>query len=112
MMESDHSAVPMPCCFASRDGWQCDEPAGETGYCFWHDRQLDKSGQHLSAELESWAKAGKPLTGLQLARADLRQVNLVRAGSQSGYQCHDADFYRANLSGAHLFKLDARGHRL
>ena len=109
MTEVDHNALLVPCCFASRDGWQCDEPAGETGYCFWHDRKLDKSGQYLSAELESWAKAGKPLSGLQLARADLRQVNLVRSGSQSGYQCHDADFYRANLSGAHLFKLDARG---
>jgi len=97
------------CSFHSHKGWRCDQPAGEQGLCFWHDKQQPKQGMDLKAELEDWAHSGKPLDGLQLARAELSGVNLVNKDSKQGYSCRDADFYRANLQDAHLFKLDARG---
>ncbi|WP_420590623.1 ion channel [Bacterioplanoides sp.] len=102
------SGLPI-CGYCSPGGWHCDQPAMYGHYCFWHDKSHSKAGIELKHTLEQWAQSGRPLDGLQLARTDLRGVNLVNRDHKDGYSCRDADFYRADLSGAHLFKLNARG---
>lgn len=97
------------CEYISPSGWCCDQPSETSSMCFWHDKNQAKQGDRIKAGLEAWARSGKPMDGFQLARADLRGVDLVNRDSKRGYSCRDADFYRANMEGAHLFKLDARG---
>jgi len=103
---------PRCCCYSNREGWHCDQPAEESGLCYWHDPAIDKSGDDVKEQVEQWAKQGKPLDGFQLARTKLDDINLVNRGSRSGYQCRDVDFYRADLSDAHFFGLDLRGSSL
>ncbi|UPQ87383.1 ion channel [Vibrio sinaloensis] len=100
------------CRYQNPDGWCCDQPSGESGLCYWHDPQVDKSNDNIKQQVEQWAAAGKPLDGFQLARTDLEDIDLVNRGCKDGYQCRDADFYRANLSDAHFFGLDLRGSSL
>lgn len=47
-----------------------------------------------------------------MAKTNLADLNLVNRGSKVGYQCREADFYRADLSDAHFFGLDLRGSSL
>ncbi|CCN46366.1 putative Pentapeptide super family protein [Vibrio nigripulchritudo MADA3029] len=101
------------CKYCSPDGWQCDEPAGESGLCYWHDPDIDKSkDEDVKDRVEQWAKDGKPLDGFQLSRAKLEDINLVNRGCREGYKCRDVDFYRADLRNAHFFGLDLRGSSL
>ena len=102
-----------PCCsYVSTDGNQCSEADLGTGFCFWHDKTIDKSGLELSERLENFAADGGLLQGIALKRANLRNVNLVRRGSTSGYDMRNADLYRADMRGAHLFNLDLEGASL
>jgi len=100
------------CCYENPDGWRCDEPANPSGFCYWHDPNIDKSHDAVKEKVEAWAQSGRPLDGFQLARTNLEDINLVNSGKKEGYQCRNADFYRANLSRAHFFKLDLRGTSL
>ncbi len=100
------------CRYQNIDGWCCDQPSGESGLCYWHDPKIDKSNDNIKDQVEQWAAAGKPLDGFQLARANLEDIDLVNRGCKEGYQCRDADFYRANLTDAHFFGLDLRGSSL
>ncbi|USD65814.1 ion channel [Vibrio sp. SCSIO 43136] len=100
------------CCYQTEDGWKCDQPAGESGLCYWHDPKIDKSKDDVKTQVEEWAKAGKPLDGFQLARTQLSDINLVNRGQKNGFSCRHADFYRADLSQAHCFGLDLRGSSL
>ncbi|WP_100752828.1 ion channel [Vibrio salilacus] len=97
------------CSYQNPDGWCCDQPSGESGLCYWHDPNVDKSNDKIKDEVEQWAAAGKPLDGFQLARTELEDIDLVNRGCKAGYQCRGADFYRANLKDAHFFGLDLRG---
>ncbi|CAM3595383.1 Ion channel [Vibrio aerogenes CECT 7868] len=100
------------CCYQSPDGWECDQEAGESGLCYWHDPNINKSKDNVKEKVEAWAASGRPLDGFQLARTKLRDINLVNHGSKDGFKCRDADFYRADLSEAHCFGLDLRGSSL
>ncbi|MDG3087248.1 pentapeptide repeat-containing protein [Vibrio hannami] len=100
------------CNFCNQDGWRCSEPAGESGLCYWHDPEIDKSCDDIKSEIEQWARDGKPLDGFQLARVNLNDINLVNKGHKVGYKCRNADFYRADLTEAHFFGLDLRGTSL
>ncbi|WP_415889344.1 ion channel [Neptuniibacter sp. SY11_33] len=105
--------TPKNCSYCNPDGWQCSEPANESGLCYWHDPSVDKNqDEGVKDAVEKWAQAGKPLDGFQLARTQLEDINLVNRGSKHGYQCREADFYRANLRNAHCFGLDLRGSSL
>lgn len=93
-----------PCCqYQSPDGHKCKEIDMGSGYCFWHDPKFDKSGLELSQKLERYAKKGGLLQGLELGRANLAGLNLVKHGDHQGYNLSYSNFYRANLQGAHLF---------
>ncbi|SON50446.1 ion channel [Vibrio tapetis] len=101
------------CCrYSNEDGWHCDQPSDESGLCYWHNPDIDKSGDDVKQAVEEWAKSGKPLDGFQLARTKLNDINLVNRGSKAGYRCRNVDFYRADLSDAHFFGLDLRGTSL
>ncbi|MBE4589205.1 ion channel [Vibrio navarrensis] len=100
------------CRYQNPDGWCCDQPSGESGLCYWHDPEIDKSNHDVKSQVEQWAAEGKPLDGFQLAKTNLADLNLVNRGSKVGYQCREADFYRADLSDAHFFGLDLRGSSL
>ncbi|CAM4152372.1 ion channel [Pseudoalteromonas byunsanensis] len=93
-----------PCCqYKSPDGHQCQEIDMGSGLCFWHDAKFDKSGLELTQKLERYAKRGGLLHGLELKRANLEGLNLVKFGDHTGYDLSYCNFYRANLQGAHLF---------
>lgn len=100
------------CSYQNLEGWQCDQTCGESGLCYWHDPGVDKSKDDIKHQVEAWAKSGKPLDGFQLAKTDLQDIDLVNRGCKQGFQCHGADFYRADLSDAHFFGLDLRGTSL
>ncbi|BBN81206.1 hypothetical protein PA25_11910 [Pseudoalteromonas sp. A25] len=91
------------CQYKSPDGHQCQEIDMGSGLCFWHDAKFDKSGLELTHKLERYAKRGGLLQGLELKRANLEGLNLVKFGDHSGYDLSYSNFYRANLKGAHLF---------
>ncbi|KXF82180.1 ion channel [Enterovibrio coralii] len=95
-----------PCCqYLDPDGevHQCHEPAGESGFCFWHDENAPKDGDDVKPRLEEYAKRGGLLRGIVVKRADLRDVNLVKHGPGGGYDLSYANFYRSNMTNAHLF---------
>lgn len=93
-----------PCCqYQSPTGEKCQEIDMGSGFCFWHDPKFDKSGLELTHKLERYAKRGGLLQGLELKRANLEGLNLVKFGDQNGYDLSYGNFYRANLRGSHLF---------
>lgn len=100
------------CKYKSYDGQCCEEEDLGSGFCFWHDPDIDKSNMDLSQRLEEHAKSGALLQGLKLARANLSNVNLVKHGHKTGYDLKHSDFYRANMSNAHLFNADLEGASL
>ncbi|TLX47351.1 potassium transporter Kef [Pseudoalteromonas phenolica] len=91
------------CQYHSPDGRRCQEIDMGSGLCFWHDAKFDKSGLELSQKLERYAKRGGLLQGLELKRANLEGLNLVKHNDHTGYDLSYSNFYRANLRGAHLF---------
>ncbi|WP_404340449.1 ion channel [Pseudoalteromonas mariniglutinosa] len=91
------------CIYTSPGGLACHEHDMGSGYCFWHDNKFDKSGLELTHKLERYAKKGGLLHGLQLQRANLTGLNLIKHDDEQGYDLSYCDFYRANLSDAHLF---------
>ncbi|MCG7533577.1 ion channel [Pseudoalteromonas sp. OOF1S-7] len=91
------------CQYESPDGHNCQEIDMGSGYCFWHDSKFDKSGLELTQKLERYAKRGGLLQGLELKRANLEGLNLVKFDHHEGYDLSYSNFYRANLQGAHLF---------
>ncbi|MFA0569498.1 ion channel [Vibrio gallaecicus] len=100
------------CGYVNPDGWHCEEECGDSGLCYWHDPKVDKSNDDVKEKIERWAIAGKPLDGFQLAKTNLRDIDLVNRGCKKGYSCRNVDFYRADLRDAHFFGLDLRGSSL
>jgi hypothetical protein len=93
-----------PCCsYISPDNKQCQETDMGTGFCFWHDKKFDKTALELTQKLERYAKKGGLLQGLELQRANLSGLNLVKHDDEEGFDLSYSNFYRTNLSGAHLF---------
>ncbi len=104
MASSSISSTKHACCeFHDHLGARCEQAAGSSGLCFWHDPNTDKSGSDIAKRLEAYAKSGGMLHGLALQNANLEGVNLVKPRSKTGYDLTGSDFYRANLRGAHLF---------
>ncbi|WP_419905603.1 ion channel [Kiloniella sp.] len=93
------------CSYVSPEGIPCRQEAEDSGKCFWHDPSIDKRDHSLSKELEQLARSGASLHGLLLKEADLKEVNLVKRGSDTGYDLSYSDLYHAHLNGAHLFNL-------
>ncbi|MCL1035975.1 pentapeptide repeat-containing protein [Shewanella submarina] len=93
------------CSYHEQGGHKCHETAGKSGLCYWHDPNITKNHPEDKERLEEYAKNGGQLRGISLRRADLEGIDLVNHHHKQGYDMAHADFYRANLSGAHLFHL-------
>jgi len=93
------------CQYCDPDNIYCHNEASTSGYCYWHDASIDKSGPEVKAQLESYAKAGGILRGLKLMRANFEGIDLVNHHNKQGYDFSHSDLYRANLKGAHLFNI-------
>lgn len=89
----------------SKSNQACPESDLGNGYCFWHDPQVDKANLNLADKLENHVKNGGFTLGLKLQKANLSGINLVNIGHKHGFDLSESDFYRANLTGAHLFNL-------
>lgn len=104
--EQNHELKTATCCYQDPEGeqYRCSEPAEASGLCFWHDENIAKEGMaDVKERLEAYAQRGGQLRGIICKRAELQDVNLVRHGRHGGYDLSHANFYRSNLTGAHLF---------
>lgn len=87
----------------------CHGAANSSGFCYWHDKSIDKTGLEIKEALEQYAKSGGMLRGVYLTRANLKGVDLVNHNSKIGYDFSYADFYHANLKAGHLFNITLTG---
>lgn len=87
------------CQYRFIDKAACPESAEEnSGFCFWHDPNTDKSGKDIKGRLEEKHNRGERLEGFQLKGADLDDIYLTRSN------LFNVNFTRANLHRAHLFQ--------
>ena len=93
------------CSYVSPEGVSCEQDSTTGSLCFWHDPEIDKRDIDLKERLEQLAQSGASLHGLLLKDADLEDINLVKRGSETGYDLSHSDLYHARLKGAHLFNL-------
>jgi hypothetical protein len=94
------------CQYIDPEGSSCPNMVTETNFCFWHDKQLDKQGEQLRPQLEHYVQHGGFTRGIILKGAELAGIDLVNHHQQHGYDFSYADFYRANLQGAHMFNIN------
>ncbi|BDM65616.1 hypothetical protein NFHSH190041_30680 [Shewanella sp. NFH-SH190041] len=93
------------CCYQEIEGHCCNEPAGPSGLCYWHDPAIIKNHPDDREKFEQFARNGGMLRGVSLRRANFEGIDLVKHHSKTSFDMSHADLYRANLSGAHMFNL-------
>lgn len=93
------------CQYRDPEDYHCSCEANDSGLCFWHDPDADKTGSQVKEALERYAKSDGLLRGIRLKRANLKDIDLVNHNKKVGYDFSHADLYRANLEGAHLFNI-------
>lgn len=93
------------CRYDDPEGIKCTEDARSSGYCYWHDKSVDKSGKHVKEALIEYTRSGGMTRGICLMNADLSNIDLINHEYKEGFDFSYADFYRANLHGAHLFNI-------
>jgi len=93
------------CEYQYTDGSRCNNREHNSVRCYWHDPAVDKSSENVKEKLENYATSGGYMKGLQLQRAQLEGLDLVRHGHKTGYDLSGSDFYRAKLRGAHFFNI-------
>ena len=86
--------------------FDCKEHANDSGFCYWHDKSVDKTGPEVKKKLEQYAQQGGLLRGIFLTRANLVDVDLVNHRKKFGYDLTHADLYHANIRGGHLFNIN------
>ncbi|TDF38565.1 pentapeptide repeat-containing protein [Alteromonadaceae bacterium M269] len=96
----------LKCQFVNSAGEQCGGVDNGSGFCFWHDENCCKNGSDIKQRLEDYAKSGGMLCGISLKQADLSNIDLVNHHHKNGYDFSQADLYKVNLSGAHLFNIN------
>jgi len=84
----------------------CPNDATDSGFCYWHDTSIDKSGEEVKNKLQSYANNGGFLRGICLKKANLQSIDLVNHHSKTGYDFSYADCYRTNFKHAHLFHIN------
>ncbi|WP_419536952.1 pentapeptide repeat-containing protein [Endozoicomonas sp.] len=100
------------CSYFGKSGRCKDGAEPGSQLCFWHDPDVDKSGEGIKEKLEERAKTGLPMEGFILRKANLDNVNLVNHGSGKPYQLIDCDLSRASLCNGHFYRVDLSGSRL
>ena len=94
------------CQYQDPEHFHCSGDANKSGFCYWHDKTIDKSGDEVKGALEAHAKSGGMLRGIFLVRAQLSNVDLVNHNNKQGYDFSYADLYHADLTSAHLFNIN------
>ncbi len=84
----------------------CQGEANSSGFCFWHDKAIEKSGSDVKQRLERYAQNGGMLRGIILSKAQLQGIDLVNHHKKIGYDFSYADFYHAKLNSAHMFNIN------
>ena len=84
----------------------CQGEANSSGYCYWHDKTVDKSGADVKQRLVEYAQSGGMLRGIILTKAQLQGINLVNHHKKVGYDFSYADFYHANIKSGHMFNIN------
>jgi len=84
----------------------CTGEANDSGFCYWHDKNIDKSDEGVRSALERHAQSGGLLRGIILTKGQLQDIDLVNHQKKNGYDFSYADFYHTNLKGAHLFNIN------
>jgi hypothetical protein len=105
MTENNPEVRAQQCQYHDPIGYICHAHADESGFCFWHDKNNDKTGEDVKASLEKFAAGGGLTRGIILKYADLSGIDLVNHHKKQGYDFSHADLYRANLHHAHLFNI-------
>ena len=59
------------CNYKDVDGFICSAKATESGLCFWHDPDIDKTGPEIKRQLEEYVRSGGQTRGIVLKNADL-----------------------------------------
>lgn len=85
---------------------KCPLEANDSGFCYWHDKSIDKSGPEVKQALVDYAQSGGMLRGLVLTKAQLEGIDLVNHHKKVGYDFSYCDLYHANLKGGHLFNIN------
>ena len=99
------SYASLTCQYDDRKNIRCTEQANVSGFCYWHDKSIDKSDPAVKKKLMDYVRSGGLTRGIYLINTDLSQIDLVNHKHKEGYDFSYADFYHANLSGAHLFHI-------
>ena len=84
----------------------CQGEANSSGYCYWHDQDVDKSTKDVKQRLEAYVQNGGLLRGINLSKAQLQGIDLVNHHKKVGYDLSYADFYHTNLNNAHMFNIN------
>ncbi|MFK0572849.1 pentapeptide repeat-containing protein [Endozoicomonas sp.] len=100
------------CSFSGKSGRCKDLAESGSQFCFWHDPDVDKTGEDVKERLEERAKNGQPMDGFILRKANLDNVDLVNHCSNKPFQLINSDLSRASLHKAHLYRIDLSGSRL
>lgn len=96
------------CHYRDPNNHRCSNLAEGSGYCYWHDTMIDKSGDDVKEKLEAYVRKGGYTQGISLKRANLEGIDLVNHNKKEGFDFSYADFYRANLHDAHLFNINLK----
>jgi len=94
------------CQYNDPDDFLCKGEANESGFCYWHDKSIDKTGSEVRGKLELYAKDGGLLRGIYIEKSNLHNIDLVNRQSKKGYDFSYAKLYHCDLSNAHLFKIN------
>ncbi|WP_286232500.1 ion channel [Thalassotalea sediminis] len=100
------STINNLCQYNDPEGYKCKAQAEPSGYCFWHDKTIDKTHDNIQDKLTQYVRSGGLTRGICLKEANLTGIDLVNHHQKVGYDFSYTDFYRANLSGAHLFNIN------
>ncbi|WP_448216191.1 pentapeptide repeat-containing protein [Endozoicomonas sp. 2B-B] len=100
------------CRYIGERSGPCNESVLEgSDYCFWHDREVDKTGADVRALLEERAHKGTTMEGFYLKGAHLDNLNLVCPEGEV-YHLISSDLSRCSLVKAHLYRADLSGCNL
>lgn len=94
------------CQYCEADNNFCPNKAEASGFCYWHDKSIDKSSDKVKENLEQYVQNGGFTRGLCLAHADLNGIDLVNHHQKQGYDFSYSDFYHASLNNGHLFNIN------
>ncbi|MEW6984394.1 ion channel [Colwelliaceae bacterium 6471] len=106
MNENNLLDIHAECKYQDPENVACPNQASDSGYCYWHDKDIDKSGANIKEALEAYAHSGGFLRGIIVKSANLSEIDLVNHHSKIGYDFSYADFYRSNLQNSHLFNIN------